>query len=313
MKPRILFMGTPDIAVTCLEALLAAEADVVGVVTRIDKPKGRRAILTPPPVKVCAEAHGIPVCQPRTLRDEAFAAYLEELSPDVILVVAFGMILPASVIHFPKYGCLNVHASLLPKYRGAAPMQRAIMDGESETGITIMYMDEGLDTGDMITKESTPITADDTLETLHDRLAEMGARMLVEALDLVVSGNAVRVPQDESLSCYAKKIEREDAKLDFTRTARELDCQIRALSPMPLAYCITPDGKSMKLASARVTAEQGVPGTVLRTSTDGAGELVIACGEGALSVTSLQPEGKGRMDAAAYLRGRRLAVGEVLT
>ena len=313
MKPRILFMGTPDIAVTCLEALIAAGENIVGVVTRIDKPKGRKAILTPPPVKVSAEAHGIAVCQPRTLRDEAFDAYLRDLAPDLILVVAFGMILPPSVISYPKYGCLNVHASLLPKYRGAAPMQRAIMDGERETGVTIMYMDEGLDTGDMITSEATPISDTDTLQTVHDRLAEMGARMLVEAARLVVEGKAVRVPQNGALSSYAAKIERADAKLDFTRTAVELDRQIRALSPMPLAYCITPDGKSMKIVSAGPTRGSGVPGTVLSVSTDGIGKIVVACGEGALSIRVLQPEGKGKMDAAAYLRGRRLAVGEVLS
>lgn len=313
MKPRILFMGTPDIAVTCLEALVAAGENIVGVVTRIDKPKGRRAILTPPPVKVFAEEHGIEVCQPRTLRDEAFDAYLRALAPDLILVVAFGMILPPSVIAYPKYGCLNVHASLLPKYRGAAPMQRAIMDGESKTGVTIMYMDEGLDTGDMILKEETPISDTDTLETVHDRLAEMGARMLVEAARLVVEGRAVRIPQDGALSTYAAKIERADAKLDFSRTASELDRQIRALSPMPLAYCMTPDGKSMKIVSARPISGKGTPGTVLSASAEGVGEIVVACGEGALSISVLQPEGKGKMDAAAYLRGRRLAVGEVLS
>jgi methionyl-tRNA formyltransferase len=306
-------MGTPDIAVTCLEALIAAGENIVGVVTRIDKPKGRRAILTPPPVKVCAEAHGIEVCQPRTLRDEAFDEYLRALAPDLILVVAFGMILPPSVISYPKYGCLNVHASLLPKYRGAAPMQRAIMEGERETGVTIMYMDEGLDTGDMITWEATPISDTDTLETVHDRLAEMGARMLVEAARLVVEGKAVRVPQNGELSSYAAKIERADAKLDFTRTATELDRQIRALSPMPLAYCVTPDGKSMKIVSAHRANGSGVPGTVLSTSCDGVGEITVACGEGALSIRVLQPEGKGKMDAAAYLRGRRLSLGEVLS
>ncbi len=312
MSPRILFMGTPDIAVTCLSALVEAGMNVVGAVTRVDKPKGRHATLTPPPVKVFAEEKGIPVLQPRTLRDEAFAAYLDEIRPDLILVVAFGMILPPNVIHYPKYGCLNVHASLLPKYRGAAPMQRAIMDGERETGVTIMYMDEGLDTGDMIAAEATPISDTDNLETLHDRLAEIGARMLVEAARAVVSGAATRTPQDDGASSYAKKIEREDCRIDFSRTARELDCMIRGLSPMPYAWCLTPDGKSLKIISARPTAGKGVPGTVLSASPD-AGELVIACGEGALAVTALQPEGKSRMDAASYLRGRRLSVGEVLS
>ncbi len=313
MTPRILFMGTPEIAVTCLDALVRAGLNVIGAVTRVDKPRGRHAVLTPPPVKVFAEAHGIPVCQPRTLRDEAFAAYLDEMKPDLILVVAFGMILPPNVIHYPRFGCLNVHASLLPKYRGAAPMQRAIMDGESETGITIMYMDEGLDTGDMIAREATPISDTDNLESIHDRLAEMGARMLVSAVASVVEGRAVREKQDEAGSSYARKIEREDCRIDFTRSAKELDCMIRGLSPMPLAYCLTPDGKSMKIVSARSAKGSGTPGTVLKASTEGKGELLIACGEGALSVTALQPEGKGKMDAAAYLRGRRIAPGEVLS
>ena len=312
MKPRILFMGTPDIAATCLDALFEAEANIVGVVTRIDKPKGRHAVLTPPPVKLCAEAHGVPVFQPRTLRDGAFAAYLDELAPDLILVVAFGMILPPNVISYPRYGCLNVHASLLPRYRGAAPMQRAIMDGESETGITIMYMDEGLDTGDMILKQTTPISDTDTLETLHDRLAEMGARLLVEASELVVCGKATRTPQNEELSTYAEKISRADCKLDFQRSAIALDRQIRALTPMPFAYCLTPDQRTMKIICARPVDGSGAPGTVIRASTDGAGEIVVACGEGALSIRTLQPEGKGKMDAAAFLRGRKLSVGEVL-
>lgn len=312
MNPRILFMGTPDIAVTCLSALVDAGMNVVGVVTRVDKPRGRHAILTPPPVKVYAEQRGIPVHQPRTLRDEAFNAYLDGMKPDIILVVAFGMILPPSVIHYPRFGCLNVHASLLPRYRGAAPMQRAIMNGERETGVTIMYMDEGLDTGDMIAAEATPISDTDNLETVHDRLAEIGARMLVDATRAVFSGSAKRTPQDDSASTYAKKIEREDCRLDFSRTARELDCIIRGLSPMPYAWCLTPDGKSLKIISARLTEGKGASGEVLSASAD-RGELVIACGEGALAVTALIPEGKSRMDAASYLRGRRLSVGEVLS
>ena len=235
------------------------------------------------------------------------------MHPDVILVVAFGMILPPSVIAYPKYGCLNVHASLLPKYRGAAPMQRAIMDGESETGVTIMYMDEGLDTGDMILVERTPITPEDDLESVHDRLAEIGARLLVEATRSVLQGSAVRIPQDSAASTYASKITREDCRLDFSRPARELDCMIRGLSPMPLAFCLTPDGKSLKIVSAHPADGKGAPGTVIGVSTEGKGELLIACGEGALAVTALQPEGKSKMDAAAYLRGRRLSLGEVLS
>jgi methionyl-tRNA formyltransferase len=313
MEPRIMFMGTPDIAATCLEALLAAGCEVVSAVTRIDKPKGRRAILTPPPVKVVAEAHGIPVFQPRTLRDGAFFEYLDEVKPDLILVVAFGMLLPPEVIAYPRLGCINVHASLLPKYRGAAPIQRSIMDGESETGITIMYMDEGLDTGDMIAKEKTPISDSDTLETVHDRLAEIGARMLVETVFKAKEGQLSRMPQDGSLATYARKIEREDCRLDFRQPSRILDATVRGLSPMPLAFFSAPDGKTVKVIAAHPTEGKGEPGTVLSVSCAGDGEIVIAAGEGALAVTRLLPEGKSRMTAAEYLRGRRLNVGEVLS
>ena len=312
-KPKIVFMGTPEIAVTCLDRLVQGGFDVAAVVTRVDKPKGRRAILTPPPVKVYAEEHGIPVCQPRTLRDETFAGWLQSVDPDLILVVAFGMILPENVLTYPKYGCINVHASLLPKYRGAAPMQRAIMEGESETGVTIMYMDAGLDTGDMIISRSTPITGTDTLETVHDKLAEIGAELLLETVQMVEAGKPLpREKQNVDLSTYAAKIEREDAKLDFARPACELDRLIRALTPIPYAYFIRSDGATVKVLSALPAKGEGIPGTVLATSQDKEGYIRVACGEGALDIVSLKPEGKGAMSAADYLRGRSLSVGEAL-
>lgn len=314
-KPRtkIVFMGTPEIAVTCLDRLVQDGFDVRAVVTRIDKPKGRRAILTPPPVKVYAEQNGIPVCQPRTLRDEAFAAWLREVDPDLILVVAFGMILPENVLAYPKYGCINVHASLLPKYRGAAPMQRAIMDGESETGVTIMYMDAGLDTGDMIFRRATPITGTDTLETVHDKLAKLGAEALSDAVRRIENGETLpREKQNGDLATYAAKIEREDAKIDFTRPARELDLQIRALTPIPYAYFTRSDGATVKVLSARPAKGEGTPGTVLAASLEKEGYIRVACGAGALDIVSLKPEGKGGMTAADYLRGRKLSVGEAL-
>lgn len=310
MKPKIVFMGTPEIAVTCLDALVGHGADIAAVVTRIDKPTGRHAVLTPSPVKVYATEHGIPVHQPRTLRDEAFSAWLEGIAPDLILVVAFGMILPANVIAFPRLGCINVHASLLPKYRGAAPIERAIMEGERETGVTIMYMDEGLDTGDMICAEQTPISPDDTHETVHDRLAAIGARLLLETVETAGLGALPRTKQDVEASTYAKKIVREDCRMDFRRTAAELDAQVRALSPAPLAFCTAPGGKTCKIVSARPVEGQGEPGEVLSVSGSGDGEIVIATGAGALSVTRLLPEGKQRMTAADYLRGRRLTPGE---
>ena len=310
-KPKIVFMGTPEIAVTCLDRLVQGGFDVAAVVTRIDKPKGRRAILTPPPVKVYAEEHGIEVFQPRTLRDEIFADWLTAVDPDLILVVAFGMILPENVLAYPKYGCINVHASLLPKYRGAAPMQRAIMEGDSETGVTVMYMDAGLDTGDMIFRRSTPITETDTLETIHDKLAEIGAELLAETVRKIENGEPLpREKQNGDLSTYAAKIEREDAKIDFTRPAAELDRLIRALTPIPYAYFTRSDGATVKVLSARPAKGEGTPGTVLATSLDREGYIRVACGDGALDIVSLKPEGKGEMTAADYLRGRKLSVGE---
>jgi len=312
-RPNILFMGTPEIAVTCLDRLVRRGFDVSAVVTRIDKPKGRRAILTPPPVKVYADEHGVPTLQPKTLRDGAFANWLASVDPDLILVVAFGMILPENVLNYPKYGCINVHASLLPKYRGAAPMQRAIMAGETETGVTIMYMDAGLDTGDMIIKKTTPISDTDTLETVHDRLAEIGAEALVDTVRMIAEGKPLpREKQNGEAATYAAKIEREDAKLDFARTARELDRQIRALTPIPYAYFTRADGATVKVLSARVTAGRGTPGTVLALSDSGEGYIRVACGDGALDLIAIKPEGKGAMTAAEYLRGRKLAVGEAL-
>ena len=312
-KPRIVFMGTPEIAVTCLDRLVRGGFDVAAVVTRIDKPKGRRAILTPPPVKVYADEHGIPALQPRTLRDGAFAEWLKMTDPDLILVVAFGMILPENVLAYPKYGCINVHASLLPKYRGAAPMQRAIMNGESETGVTIMYMDAGLDTGDMIFCRSTPITETDTLESVHDRLAEMGAELLCDTVRQIEEGKPLpREKQDDANSTYAAKIERADAAIDFARPAKELDCLIRALSPIPNAFFTRGDGTTVKVLSARPAKGEGTPGAVLATSTDKEGYIRVSCGVGALDLLSVKPEGKGAMTAAEYLRGRKVAVGGTL-
>ena len=312
-NPKIVFMGTPEIAVTCLDRLVRGGVDVAAVVTRIDKPQGRHAILTSPPVKVYADEHGIPVLQPKTLRDEAFAAWLKMTDPDLILVVAFGMILPENVLAYPKYGCINVHASLLPKYRGAAPMQRAIMAGESETGVTIMYMDAGLDTGDMIFRRSTPIKSDDTLETVHDRMAEMGAELLFETVCQIKEGKPLpREKQNGDLAIYAAKIERADAKIDFARPARELDCLIRALTPIPYAFFTRTDGTTVKVLSARPAKGEGTPGAVLSTSDGKDGFIRVACGDGALDLLALKPEGKGAMTAAEYLRGRKVAVGEAL-
>ena len=203
-------MGTPEISALCLKKLIEDGKEVVCVISREDKPRGRGNVMTPTPTKALAMESGIPVYTPSTLRDGAFADILAEYSPDLIAVVAYGKILPPEVINYPKYGCINVHVSLLPKYRGAAPMQRAVMDGERETGVTIMYMDEGLDTGDIISTESFPLTEEDDFETVHDRSAEIGARMLSEVIDSLAAGTATRIKQDDSLATYAKKVEKED-------------------------------------------------------------------------------------------------------
>ena len=304
-------MGTPDFALFSLKALVESGENVIGVVTQPDKPKGRGYALLPPPVKVYAMEKNIPVYQPNTLRTEEFAALLEEISPDIIVVAAYGKILPKNVLDYPKYGCINVHGSLLPEYRGAAPMQRAIIDGKSETGITIMYMAEGLDTGDMILKKVAPIGENDNFEVIHDRLGLLGGEALMEALNRLKNGTAERIAQDDSLSNYAAKIEKSDCALDFSRDAVSLHNLIRGLSPIPLAFTHTPDGKLLKVvASAVVENEKAHTNVGEIIALDGA--IRVACGKGTLDITAVLPEGKGRMSAADFIRGRRVNVGDVL-
>ena len=308
---RVLFMGTPDFALFTLRALFEAGEEIVGVVTQPDKPKGRGYELQPPPVKVYAEAQGIPVYQPNTLRDGAFASDLQALAPDVIVVVAYGKILPPYVLKYPKYGCVNVHGSLLPAYRGAAPMQRAIMDGHSETGITTMLMNEGLDTGDMLLTVRVPIAENDNFEDIHDKLGEAGAALLLDTLKGLLAGTVTPLPQDNSLATYAAKIEKKDCLIDFSKSAQTVHNTVRGLSPIPLAFTHTPDGKLLKLIEGRLVRAEGAlaaPGTVLSLD----GEIVVACGEGSVAFTRVLPEGKGRMSAADYIRGRRLLVGDIL-
>lgn len=304
---RVLFMGTPDFAVVALRALIAhGDYEVCGVVTQPDKPSGRGYATKASAVKECALSCGIPVYQPQTLRDGAFAPALEQLSPDVIVVAAYGKILPSYVLHYPKYGCINIHGSLLPRYRGAAPIQRAMLDGEAVTGVTIMQMAEGLDTGDMYKKVTVPITEEDNFETLHDKLARAGADALLAVLPELEAGSAHPQKQNDALSTYAAKIEKSDCVLDFTRDARALERQIRALSPFPLAFCRL-NGKLLKITSARWEAGTGEPGTVLSTEHD---RIAIACGDGILAVTGVLPEGKRRMSAADFIRGRGIAAGD---
>ena len=312
---RVLFMGTPDLARECLAKVCAKDGvEVVGVVTRADKQSGRGMKLVFSPVKEFALEHNIPVYQPKTLRDGAFAETLDELKPDMIIVAAYGNILPHYVIEYPKYGCINAHGSLLPKYRGAAPIQRAIIDGERVTGITAMYMDDGLDTGDMILKLECPITDDDDFESVHDKLAALAGDAMCKVIDMAWDGCVPREKQDDALSNYAAKIEKTDAVIDFTRAPAEVVNLVRGLCPIPYAMTKTPDGKLLKITSAKVgEGKSDAPaGEVLALSGKGDGRISVSCGGGVLEITGVVPEGKKKMPAAAFINGRKIAVGDVL-
>lgn len=309
---RILFMGTPDFALFSLRALVDAGEDVIGVVTQTDKPRGRKAILTPPPVKVFAQEKGIPVYQPKTLRGEEFAEQLKEIDPELIVVTAFGKILPQNVLDYPRYGCINVHGSLLPAYRGAAPMQRAVIDGLRETGITTMLMDAGIDTGDMLLRGKITIEENDNFEDVHDKLGALSATLLTQTLAALKEGRLVPIPQSEEGACYAAKIENADCILDFSGSAWEVHNRIRGLSPIPLSLTHTPDGRLLKIIESRlchIDTCGALPGTVL--SLDG-GRITVACGEEAVALLTVLPEGKKRMSAADFINGRRISVGDVL-
>ena len=308
---RILFMGTPDFALPTLRALCESGHEIVGAVTKVDMPKGRGHHMMPPPIKVYAAEKGIPVYQPTTLKGEDFAAVLSELDPEMIVVVAFGKILPPNVLEYPKYGCVNVHGSLLPEYRGAAPMQRAIIDGKTVTGITTMMMAAGLDTGDMLLKAEVEIGENDNFEVIHDRLAECGAKLLTETVEKLEAGDIVPEKQNDSLATYAAKIEKSDCLLDFSKNAKTLHDLIRGLSPIPLSFTHTPDGRLLKVVESRVEKADGsyaAAGTVISVGND----IKVACGEGVLSLLSVVPEGKGRMSAADFVRGRKIAEGDIL-
>ena len=308
---RIMFMGTPDISAVCLRELIASDNEIVAVVTGKDKPRGRGNVMTPTPVKALALEHALPVYTPDSLKTEDFMELLREINPDLIAVVAYGKILPVSVLDFPKHGCVNVHVSLLPKYRGAAPMQRAIIEGESETGVTIMYMAEGVDTGDIITAEAFPIGPEDDFEAIHDRSAEVGGKLLVKTIKDIENGTATRTPQDHSRATHAAKIEKEDCKIDFTKSAKTLDCAIRGVTPIPGAFAYL-KGKMLKIYKATPTDGKGKPGEVIATDPKGTGSFTVACGEGALKVFGVIPEGKGRMGAGDFVRGRKIELGDIL-
>lgn len=310
---KIVFMGTPDFALYSLEAITSQpDNEIIAILTQADKPRGRGYALTPTPVKVWALEHNIPVYQPATLRDGAFEETLRELDPDLIVVTAYGKILPEYVLNYPKHGCINVHTSLLPRYRGAAPMQRAILAGDTVTGVSIQRMDIGIDTGDVLLSREIPIGPDDNLETVHDNLGVAGREALCETLTLIKEGRLNPIKQDESLATHAAKIEKSDCLIDFTADAQTVHNQIRALSPMPLAFTYTPDGKLLKVPQSKLEnadcENSQAPGTIL--SLDGA--ITVACGRGKISLLTVLPEGKGKMAAADYIRGRKLSVGDRL-
>lgn len=303
---RIVFMGTPDFAVPCLQALLDSPHTVTGVFTQPDKPQGRGYKLVAPPVKKLAMEHGIPVYQPTSLRKEEALEMLRECAPDLIVVVAYGKILPLSVLNLPAKGCINVHASLLPRYRGAGPIQWSILKGETVTGVTTMYMAEGLDTGDMLLSASIPIGEEETADELHDRLSQLGASVLLDTLDALEAGTLTPIPQDDSQSTYAPMLTRELSQLDFSKDARTIHNQIRGLSSWPAAQT-TCQGRRLKVYRSRLVEGRGEPGTLLKD-----GRLVVACGEGAVELLEVQIEGGRRMAAADFLRGHPVKAGEKL-
>ena len=314
MKSRILFMGTPDFAAASLKALVNAGADIVGVFTQPDKPQGRKKALIPSAVKAYALEQGLAVYQPTTLRSDESFGLIEKLSPDIIIVAAYGKILPERIIGYPRLGCINVHGSLLPKYRGAAPIQRAIIDGETETGVTIMYMDAGIDTGDMLAKTVVGIEPDDDFGTLHDKLAAAGAKLLVETIDSLENNTARREKQDDLKSNYAAKIENADCLLSFDDTAQNVHNRIRGLSPFPLAV-VEHNGKALKLVASEIADTEtphNNPGEVMRCDQKG-NRIEVACREGSVYLTRVLPEGKGRMNASDYINGRKIELGDRLT
>ena len=305
---RTVFMGTPEFAVPTLDVLLQAGLNLVGVYTQPDRPKGRGQALAAPPVKEMALLHNIPVFQPQKLRAPEVVEELRALAPDLIVVVAFGQILPRSVLEIPRYGCMNVHASLLPKYRGAAPINQAIIDGETETGITTMLMDVGLDTGPMLLKRALSIGPDETAGELHDRLCVLGGETMAATLQLLLRGELHPQVQDDSQTCYAAMLKKEDGRINWSQSAQQIHNRIRGLAPWPGTYTFL-HGEPLKLFLTRVEAGEGEPGSILPPAADA---VRIACGSGVLAVRELQLPGKKRLAAADFLRGCPLPAGSRL-
>ena len=309
---KIVFMGTPDYAAEALRALIRAGHEITAVVTQPDKPKGRSGEPVPSPVKVCASEHGIPVMQPKRIRTPEATEELRKYPADVYVVAAFGQILTQEILDMPPYGCLNIHASLLPKYRGASPIQHVIIEGEEKTGITVMQMDAGIDTGDMLYKKEIPIGAEDNYETLHDKLTILGGEAIVEAIELLEQGKLVPEKQEDSDSCYAPKIAKEMGRIEFSKSAAEIDRLIRGMTPWPSAYTGY-QGKQLKIWKAvplETYDNKGRPGgEILEVSKN---SVIVAAGKGAVEILELQLEGKKRMTTHDFLLGVKMLPGEML-
>jgi len=315
-KPNTLFMGSPDFAVPSLKALIESGYPVCGVITQPDKPKGRSQKLTPPPVKVAAEELELTVYQPKTLRGDDFAALLDELKPELIVVAAYGKMLPKNVLDYPKYACINVHASLLPLYRGADPIRRCIIDGRKTTGVTIMLMAEGCDTGDMLGHIDVEITADDNCESLTSKLSEAGANVLIPTLESWIKGEITPSPQDDSLTCCAPKLSDDEIKLDFTKPACCCERLVRAANPAPVAETEI-GGKVLKVVCAKALEEAPAPAVIPEDAPCGYAAVTkkaifVKCGEGVLQLLTVVPAGKKQMDAASLINGRQISCGDIL-
>jgi methionyl-tRNA formyltransferase len=311
---RIIFMGTPELAAASFAAMLREPAfQILAAVTQPDRPKGRELKLQPSPVKQLAVTAGLPVLQPERARSEAFIAELRAFAPDLIAVAAFGQLLPKVILELPRFGCLNVHTSLLPKYRGAAPIQWAILNGDAETGVTIMKMDVGLDTGDILTQRPTPIRDEDNAATLHDRLAQLGAELLVQTIRDYVAGKILPQPQDAARATHVGKIKKEDGRIDWQQPARAIWNRIRAFTPWPGAFTFLPGqphSSLLKISGAEIVLQPGAPGEILQAEKTG---IIIGCGENALRITSLQREGGRRMSTADFLAGHPVKPGQTLS
>lgn len=301
---NIIYMGTPDFAVPALKKLYESKHTVQAVFTQPDKPKGRKMVLTPPDVKVCAQELNIPVYQPTTFKSKEPLEIIKKYNPDVIVVAAYGKLLPKAVLESGKYGCINIHGSLLPKYRGAAPIQQSVLNGDKVTGVTAMQMAEGLDTGDILTVIETKIGENETSGELFDRLSILGGELIIKTLEMLENGEIKPVKQDESKATHTSKIDKSFCPIDFTKSADEVHNKVRGLNPWPIATAEL-NGKKLKIYSTKVCEKNGKAGTIISIK-----PLIVACGSGSVEIIELQPEGKKRMPSAAFLAGHKLNIGD---